>query len=237
MTRRGEEVASVGADLVTAGASAIPLVGGPVAGLFQAQSNRRLRGKLREHERRLEVLGQIVADLGHRLELLQQATEDPARMDLLEDAAAFAARSRSAAARRLIARVTALAMLPTADASQIGRAHLLMEAVAQLQPEHLDVLEEIGTRRVLSGKAVGTASIGERRSIRGMVHFRPELADVIDPIVARLEGLGLIRMLPSEPSLPTPSRPTPRRSDPEWSLTRFGVEVVKYMERPSNLPA
>jgi len=229
-SERGE-VVHVGMDLVAAGLAAIPLVGGTVAGIFQAETNREFRTKLREQERKLELLGQIVEDLQGRVVDLKEAANDPDRLELLEAAATYAASARSADARRLIARVTAMAIIPTSDSNLISRAFLLLDTVSQLHPEHVKVLLEFGMIRSI-GDAYFSPSYGPRTRDSFRSWIVPDVSDIIDPILARLDGLGLIRVASEqEPGVGSIFTQRPE----QWTLTPFGVEVSGYLHsRPDD---
>lgn len=218
-TERTRELVALGTDLAAFGVSWVPLVGGPVATLLQGVTNREFR-------RRIHLLEQIINDLGGRFDVLEKLmASDEGDAELMEDAIHYADHCRSEDGLRLMGRIVVFGV-STGDEGNLGKAHLLLDAVGRLQPEHLTLIREFATARNLNEKA-GFWQPGQReRARQTLVEYLPELADLIDPLLGGLEAAGLIRRL--DPEQQTVTRFSNRR-DVQWILTTFGVEVAQYL--------
>ena len=123
-----------------------------------------------------------------------------------------------------------MAITPTSDSNQVSRAFLLLDTVSQLQPEHVKVLSEFGMIRTI-GDAHFAPSYGPRTRDSFRSWIVPDVSDLIDPILARLDGLGLIRVnSEQEPGVGSVFTQRPE----QWKLTPFGVEVLGYFHSRPN---
>ena len=211
-TDKLNEVLEVGDDLVLSLFSAVPFVGSPLQGVFQALTNRRFR-------KQFAFLTQVTAELEGRIEWLEEALADPARADVVIGAIPLAERIPvESDSFRLLAQVVAFGIADPANAS---RAQMLLDVAGQLLPIHLEVLRQIG----MSGH--GTS----RRDL--VMRFGND----IDPLVARLDSVGLIHESGSQnqgPLVRTPSGQLKREVRPGiktvWLQTPFGDELLRHLD-------
>lgn len=216
-------VRSTIADLALVGVALIPMAGPGVAGAFQAGRNYRTR-KVELY--RDELLSRLVDDLSRRVDDLEEAMANPQRIDLVMRGSELAATTAGDETIRLIADFVAEGLLPESTSEHLSRAQLLLDVVAQLHPDHLQVLRQFdpnvivhgGWRDGAGGNPMSEALLSQR--LRGFEGF-------IGPLLARLTALGLIEeLLQPTPPIPVPGNTGPR----EWALTRFGVELVRFMD-------
>lgn len=215
----GSDIAAAGVDLVAIGTSFVPVAGGPMAALLQGLSNRKFR-------RRIRYLEALCKNLGCRVEVLEKrmaGDEDDA--ELVEEAAGYADHCRSEEGLSLMGCIVAAGLSSTAESSR-GIAHLLLDAVGRLAPEHLALIREFAMLRYASQDPDRWHPGNRERGRQSLVHFLPGLAELIDPLLGHLEAAGLIRRWDREQE--TVTRFTDRR-DVQWGLTTFGVQIARYL--------
>jgi hypothetical protein len=214
------EAREVGADLILAAASAIPIAGRPLASYYQAMTNHKLR-------KQLKFLEDVVASLGERIEnVAQVVTSDPAKLDLLTHGADQAAQVPSGSdVLPLIAEVVVKGVID----GDTNLAFTLIDVLGQLSADHLRVLQAVSTSRVLSG------DVTSYRDVKGMDlaaarRWLPELDDVAEPLVARLVALGLVHKTTEPPEL---NRQFKQEAKPQrWGVTLFGLKLLDAIGAP-----
>lgn len=221
---QAKEALAVGMDLAAMGVSAVPFAGGPLAGLLQGLTNRQFR-------RRLRMFEETVSALDHRLELLESRMADDDFEELVEDACSAADHNRSDDALRILGRTLAVAAKVEPF---VGKAHLIVDVVAELAPEHVAVLTDAALHYRRGDEPWFHPTTFHGRPRDSFVYTLPNLEPVIDPVIAHLEGRGLL----SRKAPPTFDFKHPQASDkpPEWASTEFGVEVVKLIAEPASDP-
>ena len=151
--------------------------------------------------------------------------DDEGDAELVEDAVRYADHCRSEEGLRLMGRIVAFGVNSGIE-SGMGKAHLLLDAVGQLQPEHLTLVREFAMLRYVSQHPDRWSPGYRERGRQSLAHFLPALTDLIDPLLGGLETAGLIRR--SDPEQQAFTRFSNRR-DVQWSLTTFGMEVARYL--------
>jgi hypothetical protein len=210
------------ADLTLVGVNMIPIAGTSVAGVWQTVRNYRARKV--EHYR-----DELLASLSQRVGALEAAVAIPQRIDLIIHGSELAVTAAGDETIELIADVVAEGILPESTSEHMSRAQLLLDIVAQLHPDHLRVLRQFDPNVIISGgwsDGAGGSPMSEALLSKRLQDFEGS----IGPLLARLTALGLIE----ESIRPTPPIPVPSNTGPrEWTLTRFGIQLVRYMDARS----
>ncbi|MDA8355306.1 MAG: hypothetical protein M0Z95_03175 [Actinomycetota bacterium] len=133
MDERGRELVSIGGDLVAAVVSAIPVAGGPIAGVIATAGNV-------ERDREVAFIRHLVEKPGDRVDRLEAAATDRELADLVGHGVEVAAACRSDDILGLCAGVVADGLDNSARAEHLSRADLLLDILGQLHPDHIDVL-------------------------------------------------------------------------------------------------
>jgi hypothetical protein len=221
----GVVVAGIGLDVAKIGAAAIPFVGGSIVEVVEVLQARR------EH-RVTRLRDEIVRQLGDRVSKLEESLTDGPFVDLLDDAIEKAARTRSDEHISLLAGVIANAAVGH-DHDQIERDHILLGTIASLQPAHVALLTSLGSIETLSGDLVGEwPVVGHAHNKRALAVRHPNLADILDPLLADLLAGGLIAVPPLDRSTMT-TRPflQEAESTDAWQLAPYGGWVLEHIQR------
>ena len=212
------EAAAVAGDLLATVGSAIPFVGGPLAGIQQTMVNRETR-------KRLKFLEDLVAELRMqfegRLDVLEENLKDPARREMVLDATDKAANVPDGEPRELLVQVVADG-LETNDAEQLALVGPFVDVISELRPEHLVVLREMGNAP--NGGTTRRLHMAEKWSAHALEAKHPELRGVVEALAARLVALGLAYESGTAGGS-TEERPA---GQPQYGLTRSGVELLRY---------
>lgn len=176
-----QEVEAVGIDLVAAVVSAVPVVGGVIAGLIEAAEDRSRRRVIRMIQKSIE-------DHGLRLQDLEEAVEREDIAEVIDHSVRVAIDSRAEEKLDVLASIVAAGVLPGA---QVEMSHLLLNLLATLEGVHIQVLMLIGLPRPGGGQLRGKLVVG--MEIGQIRRCRPDLAEVVGPVVAHLESQGLVR--------------------------------------------
>jgi hypothetical protein len=212
---RFTEAVAVVEDLLAAGASAIPVAGGPIAGIAQAITNHKLR-------KQLAFLDALYDELSERVEALEHIIRDAAHGEVLLEAIDEASTVAEGEPLTLLVRIVADG-LQTSDPSDLRRLRLFMDVISQLRPEHIRLLRELGT--VANAPGVTVLYMARKWSIYALERRLPQLSAAIDPLIARVVSLGLAYQTGTL-SVATPGRPAPQ---PEWGLSKFGLNLIGYL--------
>lgn len=182
----GGELVAVGMDLAAVGISWVPMAGAPVAALLQGVTNRQLRRRICLIEQVLDdlvVKDLVVNDLDDRLVVLEKLmAAHEADAELVEDAARYADHCRCEEGIRLMGRIVAFGVSSRTELG-MGMAHLLLDAVGRLQPEHLTLVREFAILRHVSEHADQWSPGQRERGRQSLVQFLPALSDLIDPLI------------------------------------------------------
>jgi hypothetical protein len=232
-TPRPSESFEVALDALATAASLAPIVGPLLQGLVQARTN--------DHTRRsITYLEQMVRDLDGRFSVIEDAIQDPKRADLLVSGLEIAVRTDEDTERfQLLVRVVAGGIQHPA---RTERAQLFVDILGQLQPVHLDYLRVIGMpglerpmRNWRDNPWLGAWDTERGKERRQLEEVFTEHPNDIDPVVARLDSLGLIRprtyqesekgmrggfvpLVPKAPEIRTP-----------YVLTPFGADLLNFL--------
>jgi hypothetical protein len=206
---------AVGGDLVAAGVSAIPVIGGPIAGALAMAGNVA-------RDRRIRYLQELVEALGGRVDRLEQAILEPALADLVEHGLEVAPSCRSDDQLSLCSHIVAESLSEGAGSEHAARAHIYLGIVQQLEPTHLEVLTRISQSSPVPAFASDTTS-----ALRGVLGTElsntfPDLADIIEQVVAWLVALGLVENV----GLGRTGGPGP---PVQWASTPFGDRLIEYL--------
>lgn len=221
----GREAAT---DVVLAAASAIPILGGPLQGVYQARTNHLLR-------KRVAFLEQIVRGLDNRVERLETALHDDSTAEVIEGALSAVGRLPvgSDSFRLLTEIVTAVIL----DPGNLPRAQLLVDVVGQLLPVHLDLLRQLGPPHFTAEGRRLPRDIRHGLARDVLARSLGERINDIDMLLARLSTLGLARESVTQPGSGVRTRnaagnlverpgSTIRSS---WVLTPFGAELLDHL--------
>jgi hypothetical protein len=215
MDEKAAEASAVIGDLLSAATSAIPLVGGPLAGVSQAITNRKTR-------KRIAFLERLCEELIDRVDSLEGILRDTDYQEMLLDAVQEAGTISDGEPFELLVRIVADG-LQLSDPDQVRRVRLYMDIVSQLRPEHIRLLRELGT--VTDTPAVFVLHMAQKWTIYALENRLPELSEAIDPLLARVVGLGLAYQTGSV-STDTPGRAAPQA---QWGLTKFGLNLMRFL--------
>jgi hypothetical protein len=182
MSENGEEARATAVDVVEVALALIPWAGGAVVAAIDGVQERRIRRAVRLIQKGLE-------DHGMRLEALEAVSRDEERAEVLAHAVRVAMDSRSEEKLDALARILADSVAGT-DRSTMERAHLLLNLLAGLEGPHIEVLATIGARHPGVGALSGQPVVGLNRE--GLLLHRPDLGEIIDPVLAALQVLGLV---------------------------------------------
>ena len=162
---------SVIAVVISAGLSAIPVVGGPVQTVFDAIAERvRYRAEITARE----ICESVGADT-----VLTRIGENPELEALLTQAIEAATRTGMEAKRRLLARAAAAALQ---DDEKVDPASLIISVMSQLEPVHIRALARLA--------AASTSSRDSDEKQRSQAMIAASEAEAV-PVLATLIQTGV----------------------------------------------
>lgn len=209
---------SVTGDLVAAVTSAIPIAGGPIAGLIATAGNAK-------RDREVAFVRHLLEKLGDRVDQLEAAAADRELSDLVGHGMEVAVVCRADDLLGLCAGIVADGIDESATEEHLSRAHLLLDILGQLHPDHIQVLRTIAAE---GPSEIGSALdplTGVGISPERLPGVLPELADIVLQLVAWLTALGLVRNA-GDQSAGTNVRIGP----PAIGLTTFGIELLQHLD-------
>jgi hypothetical protein len=187
VSEKGEEARATAVDVAEVVLAIIPWAGGPIVAAIDAVQERRTR-------RAVTLMQKALEDYGMRIESLEAIAQDEEQAEVLTHAVQVAMDARTEEKLDALARILADCTVGR-DRPKMERAHLLLSLLAGLEAPHIEVLAVIGTRHPGQGPLQGQVVLGLNR--QGLVLHRPDLADILDPILAALQALGLVANLGS----------------------------------------
>lgn len=196
--------------ILTAAVAAIPVVGGPVAVVTQALLGTRRR-RLESYS--LEVARGLTEEQVQDLEDL--LAHDDGLQDLLLNGIQMAARTRHDTQRRILAGILADAIRAPED---VDILEPLQEAVGDLLPAHGRLLRLFADRPPL-----------EPILETDLRAYEPELAPVIDELLARLVRTGIIKEPPVLEIDGGSVGQVVEDNDATYVLTDFGRRLLNYV--------
>ncbi len=202
-------------------------IGGAIAGSVAATGVdegfglvRRLQARRRD---RVVEFAEVTAAYAPEVldDLLTSIIADPIKLDLLVQAIENTVRSHDAWKVDLLGRIFVAGAY---DEVPLDQARVLLETTRQLETPHLRLLKILnnpGPHHIDESYNVGPWTILSRNVWRAqdIKSHNPGIADALDLLVARLQGLGLIR----DERVPTVD------FEPVWVLTPFGLQLVDYL--------
>ena len=214
------EAVDIGGDLVAAILSGVPGVGGIAAGSILAVGNFKVR-------KRLAYLESVVERLEGDVERLTNALKNPPFAELVIAGLNVAETTDEGSETwEMVGAIVAYGILD-AGPSSTERARFLLGVVNQLSPLQIALLKELGMVRFMDGHSYFNPDGGRELDDRGIAVRFPDIADLVDPIVADLESKGLIRDFAPSALVPDPKLGgIPQRL---WRLTPFGTELLKFL--------
>lgn len=217
MSERSQEVVAVGEDLVAAGLTALPLAGGAIAGLIQAHTNRRVRKELR-------FIREVVEYLDDRVDRLEAAQEDEQLGELVDHGLAAAADARGEDEFVLLAAIVAEGLKESPSPEHIDRAHLLLDIVRQLQPDHVHLLRDLDRFQRQDPSLAYTVTKDGIATTSYLLPLQPT-DTAFRPLVGRLIALGLVEQRERSQGIPR----LHDGPDLHWLVTPFGRELLNHL--------
>jgi hypothetical protein len=169
-----------------------------VTSLYVGLRNRQ-RAQALDWARVLEELADLTPE-----ELRRTVEDNPVIAQMVDLAWDEAARTASAAKRRLLAKVVVAAMRGDADA-EVDAYQFLLRTVMDLDPAHVTLL----------------VAIGQGSTTEGLLQARwPNASDLLAPAMSILERAGLVE------------RPRQLMGGPArwWDLTAYGHRFFEFLE-------
>lgn len=223
MDETPKELLAVGQDALAAALSAIPVFGGVLAGASQALENHKIRREFVYWRSVIEKLQSDVTDQAEQIRVLQEAFNDERRTAIISQGLDIAVTRYDDEQLTLVGELVAAAILPTTSDDGLSRAQMLLDLLGQLETAHLDVL-----RRMVAARQDPTTTVGHDGVLpTALEKLMPELADIMDPLTARLNSLGLIE------NIATGSMGG-AGAQVEWWPTTFGWKLLDYLRDSSD---
>ncbi|WP_157744728.1 hypothetical protein [Micromonospora viridifaciens] len=152
--------------------------------------------------------------------LLAEASQRPAKLELLVQAVEGATQSLGDWKIEMLARLFVAGMR---DEAKVDEALVLVHAVRQLEVPHLRVLAVLSRQAPshIGERSTGPWVIPERRVwlVGDIAAEDPGVEGAFDVLIARLQGLGLV----------SDERVGAVDFEPHWTLTAFGWQCVEYL--------
>jgi hypothetical protein len=174
-----------------------------------------------QRERQKDFLRQVEENLGEDTGRVKSAASDANRADLVGHGLDVAVDCRTNDQIQLCARIVAAGLDRHATDQNRRRAHLLLGILSQLHEDHITILREVGAARPVAGAVVRRRSQGNGIDARALSQRLPELADVIDQLMAWLAALGLVENV-GEIGVGPLSRLVPGK----WVATKLGAQLL-----------
>lgn len=221
MKERGKEIAAIGedlgavvlTDLPAIAASIVPWAGPAAASLIQANTNHKVRKQVR-------FLRDVSENTGRRVERLEAALADDKLGELVAHGLDVAAEIRDDEQFALLAAVVAEG-LNDPETDHVDRAHVLIDVLRQLQPDHVRLLRDLLLFLKQDPSLVRTWTTED--GIRHKTVALPrDYAGAYQPLCSRLRSLGLI-----EEASPAGG----------YYLTPFGHELLGHIRNFGQAPS
>jgi hypothetical protein len=217
-----KELLAVGQDVLATALSAIPVFGGVLAGASQTLENHKVRRELAYWRSVIEELQTVVVDQSEQIHVLHEAFGDVRRTAIISQGLDIAVTRYDDEQLTLVGELVATAILPGTSDDGLSRAQMLLDLLGQLESAHLEVL-----RRMVATRQNPMMTVGHDGVLpTALEKLMPDLADVMDPLTARLSSLGLIENIAT-------GRMGGAGVHVEWWPTAFGWKLLDYLRASS----
>jgi hypothetical protein len=170
------------------GQFAIEMLGSRGAALAKLVAGLDERQRKRRNQRATELLLGAVDDVGADT-LAERVRDDEAFEDLVLGAVAGAVDARDSAKRRALRRVL---VAGARDGARVDEQHLILDVLADLEAPHVHVLVTLGEINETSRRPFPPTASPVALSPQELRARIPGHTHVLDAVLARLAGAGLI---------------------------------------------
>jgi hypothetical protein len=213
-----KEAGAVIQDLLATAASMVPVFGGLISGGSQTVENHKLRKAIKYLEGVVSQLQRDLSDQQAQIKALRDAFDNEKQRDLIEQGLNVAVSASDLEQQALVIELVATAILPYTSPEKIDRAIMLVDLTGQLSSAHLRVLRMIATSKKQGNLSVGHDGV----TPSALEKLLPDMADIMSPLTARLNALGLIENVGT-------GRMGGGGPQNEWWFTDFGWKYLDFL--------